>query len=175
MYNDLGFTRTKCSCRECTINCEHMPGMLIPDDVSGMMQVLGYATDQAAQFALDNLLASPGAIVAQRTDEGIIQRRIRTLVPGRQPNGRCKFLKGGYCTIHEAAPYGCAFFDAHQTSAQSDHRSVAALRVIDADHRAEGIYSLLWYGLHGLGHVAPGPEDIRPTMKTAAKAEGIIP
>jgi len=76
---ELGFERTVCDCRACKINCEFIPGFLLPSDIRRIALHLGYSNP--VEFALDNLLASPGAIVV---DRGQI-RRIRTL---RLPDAR---------------------------------------------------------------------------------------
>jgi hypothetical protein len=75
---ELGFERTVCDCKACKINCEFIPGFLLPSDIRRIALHLGYSNP--VEFALDNLLASPGAIVV---DRGHI-RRIRTLAPARR-------------------------------------------------------------------------------------------
>jgi len=54
------------------------------------------------------------------------------------------------------------------------YRSVSSLHASDADHQQESTYSLLWYILHKMARVSPGPEDLRPTMKAAATAKTIL-
>ena len=83
---ELGFERTVCDCRACKINCEFIPGFLLPSDIRRIALHLGYSNP--VEFSLDNLLASPGAIVV---DRGQI-RRIRTLAPARRQDGACLFL-----------------------------------------------------------------------------------
>ena len=83
---ELGFERTVCDCKACKINCEFIPGFLLPSDIRRIALHLGYSNP--VEFALDNLLASPGAIVV---DRGQI-RRIRTLAPDRRQDGACLFL-----------------------------------------------------------------------------------
>ena len=83
---ELGFERTVCDCRACKINCEFIPGFLLPSDIRRIALHLGYSNP--VEFALDNLLASPGAIVV---DRGHICR-IRTLAPARRQDGACLFL-----------------------------------------------------------------------------------
>ncbi|HEX8520617.1 MAG TPA: hypothetical protein VF669_00090 [Tepidisphaeraceae bacterium] len=107
---EFGFSRSVCACRRCAISCEHVPGALAPGDVERMAAFIG-AQDVFA-FARDHLLASEGvAVVTDRGD----RVTLRTLVPATEPDGSCKFLKGGRCTIHEVSPFGCAFIDAHQS------------------------------------------------------------
>ena len=64
---EFGFPRTTCSCSACANNCRNLPGMLIPDDVSRIARHLGY-TD-VMEFARENLLASPGAIVLRNNQQ----------------------------------------------------------------------------------------------------------
>jgi len=100
---ELGFERTVCDCRACKINCEFIPGFLLPSDIRRIALHLGYSNP--VEFALDNLLASPGAIVV---DRGQI-RRIRTLAPARRQDGACLFLdEEQRCRIHSVSPYGCS-------------------------------------------------------------------
>lgn len=82
----FGFNRTECACAECALNCRFIPGYLIPTDIAAIANHLGY--ENLLTFALENLLASPGATVM--TNRELFQ--IPTLVPARQPNGACKFL-----------------------------------------------------------------------------------
>lgn len=60
------------------------------------------------EFAFQNLLASPGAIVMQA---GRVFQ-IPTLVPRRKPDGSCIFLdENDRCRIHEVSPFGCFSMD----------------------------------------------------------------
>ena len=97
----FGFPRTECACAECTLNCRFVPGYLIPTDLAAMTAHLGYRS--VLTFALENLLASPGATVM--ADGQVFQ--IPTLVPARQANGACKFLTPeNRCAIHVVSPFG---------------------------------------------------------------------
>ena len=102
---EFGFDRTICACDECVTYCSHLPGYLIPSDLDVISSHLGY--DDVVQFAMENLLASPGATIS----DGKTTIQIPTLTPKRMPDGACKFLRNGKCTIHAHAPYACAFFD----------------------------------------------------------------
>src|SRR6185436_1523039 len=93
---EFGFARTSCACRRCTISCEHIPGALAPSDLPRIAAHLGYGQD-IQRFARENLLASEGVQVT--TDQGKVVRLV-TLVPAQEPDGRCKFLSDGRCTIH---------------------------------------------------------------------------
>lgn len=175
MRREFGFARTVCACGDCTINCRFIPGMLIPADLERIAAHVG--VDDMLAFAADYLLASPGAIVGC-SDTGQT-KRIPTLVPARGADGACRFLKDGKCTIHEVSPFGCAFFDDHQASEESNRRSIEGLMAIDAEWQrpvGESLYATLWVMLNEAGLNAPGPMLARAQMKAAmavaANAEG---
>ena len=104
---EFGIARSSCACRDCQRNCRHMPGFLIPADLTRMIP----PGADPFLWAEANLLASPGALVAK---DGKLFR-IPTLVPAVKADGSCIHLTGGKrngkCAIHEIAPFGCAFFD----------------------------------------------------------------
>jgi hypothetical protein len=81
----FGFERTVCDCGACKINCKFIPGFLLRSDIRRIAEHLRYSNP--VEFPLDNLLASPGAIVM---DHGQI-RQIRTLTPARRQDGACLF------------------------------------------------------------------------------------
>ena len=83
---EFGVARTVCACRACIANCRFIAGSLIPADVNRISEYLGES--DLTRFALDNLLASPGAIIYTRS--GLV--RIRTLVPARKTDGACKLF-----------------------------------------------------------------------------------
>ena len=106
----FGFHRTECACAECALNCRFIPGYVSPTDIAAIAHHLGY--ENLLTFALDHLLASPGATVMANGE--LFQ--IPTLVPARQANGACKFLTADHrCAIHTVSPYGCSHFDVHQS------------------------------------------------------------
>jgi Fe-S-cluster containining protein len=135
--------------------------MLIPADVPRIAQHLGYA--DVMEFARENLLASPGALVLVDEQE----LRIPTLVPQRADNGACKFLKNNLCTIHTVAPYGCAFFSEHEARSTGDKKSALGLIQITRDHQANGRYSRVWTMLDSAELKAIPPEIIRERMNHA--------
>jgi Fe-S-cluster containining protein len=137
-------------------------GGLIPSDLQRIADYIG--SKNLVDFAIDNLLASPGAIVA---DQGRI-RRIRTLVPARRRDGACHFLdEKDRCRIHSVSPYNCSYFDVHQSKEESDRRSLAGLHQVDLDWQNDQTYSRLWLLLNTLGRTAPPPEDARARMQAA--------
>lgn len=164
---EFGFRRTVCACRECTLNCRHIPGYLIPDDLERIHQHLAPGGDLFA-WARQHLLASPGAKVQHRGK--II--RIPTLVPARQPNGACTFLTvADRCAIHAVAPFGCAFFDAHQDRAESDQRSLRGLQAVMEAWSTGARYALDWITLDQAGLRAPAPENCRQHLQQALDQE----
>lgn len=160
---EFGFERTICSCAECTVNCEHMPGYLIPDDLVRIQNHLA-PEDSLLTWAVRHLLASPGAKVMRR---GRIFR-IPTLVPARQDNGACHFLTSEkHCAIHAIAPFGCAFFDAHMTREQADERSCHGLQAILSAWLTGDLYAQVWQALAAVGQRASPPELCRQRIKEA--------
>jgi hypothetical protein len=156
---EFGFARTICACNDCTAYCRQVPGYLIPADLERLRQQVAVGDFQ--QWASQHLLASPGALVMQRGK----LFRIQTIVPARQTDGACVFLTPeSRCAIHALAPFGCAFFDSHQTADEADRRSSRGLRAILEDWIANGPYAQLWTGLHAAGRVAQAPENLRSSL-----------
>jgi len=160
---EFGFERTECACEACTRYCFHLPGALIPADLNAISAYLGY--DDLVRFAVENLLASPGAIVSVNG----FQIRIPTLVPQRGLGGACKFLRDNRCSIHANAPYSCAFFRAEQDQREADARSLRGIQAIAQEWSAGGIYARLWMLLHSMGLVAPSPIEARERMRREAQ------
>ena len=138
--------------------------MLIPDDVARIARHLGY-TD-VMEFARENLLASPGAIVLRDNQ----QVRIPTLVPQRGADGACKFLQNDLCTIHSVSPYGCAFFSEHEPRTVGDKKSILGLIHITRDHQTNGRYSRIWSMLDSTNLKAIPPEAIRQRMRETSNS-----
>ena len=126
---EFGFERTECDCEECIQFCVSLPGSLIPADLEAISGRLGY--DDLVQFAVENLLASPGAIVS----DGKNLIRIPTLVPQRGADGACKFLRDSRCSIHAQAPYSCAFFEAGQDQHEATSGAYAVYRRLRGNGR----------------------------------------
>jgi hypothetical protein len=165
MRSFLGIPRTVCSCDRCAVNCRFIPGYLLPEDLTGIARFLGHS--DIMTFAMENLLASPGALVSKG---GRIQR-IRTIVPARSESGWCKFFDGRLCTIHPVAPFGCAFFDSHQDPGLSHVLSALGLTYIASQWGIKGgyFYGEVWLHLHSAGLHASPPEESRRQMQ-----EGMI-
>lgn len=160
---EFDYSRTTCDCHQCTINCKFLPGYLIPSDLDRIASHIG--TANLVEFAMNHLLASPGAILGLSSGE---TKRIRTLVPARKSDLSCIFLtEQQHCSIHSLSPFGCAFFDTHQTRQESDTRSLEGLWAIDREWKEMGEYACLWLFLDFNGKVAPNPVQQRERMKAA--------
>ncbi|HZS06759.1 MAG TPA: hypothetical protein VFD58_18115 [Blastocatellia bacterium] len=158
----FGFSRTECDCEECVLNCRYIPGYLIPSDLENIVSHLGY--DDLLRFAMENLMASPGATVM--ADGQVFQ--IPTLVPQRQSDGACKFLgENNRCSIHAASPFGCAYFDCHQSRCESDRRSIAGLHAIAREWEVGGLYARVWMVLFSAGLIALSPAEAKKRMKAS--------
>lgn len=158
----FGFARTECACDECALNCRHIPGYLIPTDLDAMAAHLGYQS--VLTFALEHLLASPGATVM--ADGQVFQ--IPTLVPARQANGACQFLTPeNHCAIHTVSPFACSHFDVHQSKTEADERSLIGLQAIAREWKAGGLYARLWMILHAMKRDAPSPMEAKERLKKA--------
>ncbi len=160
---EFGFARTVCACHECTLNCHHIPGYLILADLERIHRHHSPRQD-LDDWVLQHLFASPGAVVLC----GGQKARILTLVPARRPDGACVFLtETGQCSIHPVAPFGCAFFDSHQSREESNRRSKRGLQAIIEYWDSTGLYARLWMALAEAGHIAPAPEIARHQLQQA--------
>lgn len=117
------FDRTTCACSECVGCCKRQPGPLVPGDLERIAAFRGESVEEAKK----NFWASPGALVkdgAGRTS------RIGTITPKwDRRKKRCVFLDDNdRCQIHSVAPFGCAYFDTHQTPAEAHDRSIWTAR-----------------------------------------------
>jgi Fe-S-cluster containining protein len=161
--NEFGLARTVCGCPDCVRNCRFIPGYLVPADLPRIGEQLAPDEDLLV-WSRQHLLASPGAQVLR----GGRVFRIPTLVPARREDGACRFLTAdGRCAIHPIAPFGCAFFDSHQTGAESDRRSQRGLQAVLEDWQRGGVYAQVWAMLVEAGRVAPPPEVCRAQMRQA--------
>lgn len=110
--------RTKCACAECVKCCKRQPGPLAPRDFEKIAEHLGESREEAKR----HFWASPGCVMKNlATGE---TARVGTITP-RYERGRCVFLNADdRCSIHEVAPFGCAFFDTHMSAERAMERSV---------------------------------------------------
>ena len=159
---EFGFTRTECACEQCVACCEILPAYLVPSDIEVIAAHLGY--DDLIQFAMENLLASPGAIVSV----GGKLMRIPTLVPQRKHDQTCKFLDANKrCAIHAVSPFGCRYFDCRMSQREADSRSSRGLQAIAREWAAGGLYARIWTLLHTAGLIAPSPIEARSRLRKA--------
>ena len=179
--------RTCCDCRACTILCEWLPGYLIPDDLQLLddyfreraeaVDVAAWTEDSLVEWAMEHLLASPGAAIIYNG----VPMRVPTLVPARQEDGHtCIFLEesqlrsgGKACTIHSVAPFGCAFFDAHQDADYGLQLSSEGLMQVIKAWQETSLYAKIWTLLHRAGKVAPSPTESRRRLHEAWTLEEI--
>lgn len=155
MRIEFGLPRTACACATCVRNCKFMPGMIIPSDLDRMIENADYL-----KWAEENLLASPGAMVMR----GSSIFRIPTLVPAVKENGHCKFLTADdKCSIHENAPFGCAFFDCGPERDQLSHKGLTT--ILKEWLAPESRYCEIWRYLFMTGHVQERAEVLREKMR----------
>jgi len=123
------FQRTVCACKTCTDCCKSQPGHLVPGDMERIAEHLG----QPLEAVKLKFWASPGAVVMD-TQTGI-QFRIGTITPRFDRRKKaCVFLtEGNQCGIHAVAPFGCSFFDTHQTREEGMKRSMWGMDKIQSD------------------------------------------
>jgi hypothetical protein len=158
---EFGFYRTHCDCPECTRSCYYIPGYLIPADLERIHRHLASDQDLLC-WAKQDLLASPGALVAQNGQ----MFRIPTLVPSRRPDGACVCLTDSdQCGIHAVSPYGCAFFDSHLALSEADRRSKRGLQAVLDAWNAGDVYAQVWLALAADGLMAPTPEVARRQLR----------
>lgn len=162
MRTEFGFERTVVGGPLEQINCKFIPGYLIPADLERIAAHMG--SPGIANWAKDHLLASKGAKIIRMGK----LLRIPTLVPARNlATGHCMHYENGQCKIHPVAPFGCAFFDATQSDAEAQRRSIQGLMAVEADWKAGGPYSQIWSMLDGLGKRAMPPEECRKKIDLA--------
>jgi len=145
-----------------------MPGMLAPGDIDRMYEAtqkkFGAIKETKLVWAERVLLASAGGVVARR-DTGK-KMRVPTLVPARDATtGHCIFFNrlNERCTIHEVAPFGCAFFDAKMKNKEWQERSVAYHNhmISNVWMNPDAEYRMIWEHLDALGLRSPSIESSR--------------
>lgn len=168
--SEFGYERTVCACVECVNNCRHIPGYLIPADIERVARHLGFTN--LLEFAFTYLLASSGATVMQAGH--VFQ--IPTLVARRKEDGSCVFLDDNdRCRIHEVSPYGCAFFDVHQSNAEAQRRSGRGLQEIAGRWAVSPnthAYTVIWKLLNAAGLRAVSAHVARRRMALTSASEG---
>lgn len=155
------FDRTVCDCDKCVAACMHMPGMLAPGDLQRLCPT-GLSPEESDAWLREHFAASPGAVVWQQGE----LVRVPTIVP-KIRDGGCVFLQDRRCTIHERAPFGCAFMDMHMNTAEADRRSRAVLIEIMKDSRRDGNYSRAWHRLQATGNTASEITERRANLAEA--------
>jgi hypothetical protein len=162
---EFGVARTECDCKACVVNCRYVPGALIPTDLHRISEHIN--EPNPVQFAFDNLLASPGAIIYARGE--LI--RIRTLVPARRADNCCRFLTiEDRCSIHAVSPFSCSHFDCKQSRREADALSLRGLIEIARAWQRGDLYAQLWMMLSHAGRIAPSPIEARARMRDAIAA-----
>lgn len=136
---EFGFPRTSCACRKCSVFCEHMPGFLVPSDLTRLIP----PDADPYRWAEEHLRASFGALVP--SPEGM--RWMPSLVPAKSVNGKCHWLRNGSCEVHDDAPYGCAFLDQHMSDREAEKRGKAGREARRDEMVREGLYEKLWVHL----------------------------
>lgn len=165
---EFSFYRSVCDCKECRIPCKHMPGFLIPADILRIYEATKNDGEHLFDWAERSLLASPGAVIGEVATGRVY--RLPTLVPARKPGTtECIFLKAGKCSIHAAAPYGCAFADMHMSAEEGNAVAKAGLIAIADAHQSTNHYTLILAALKAVNLTAPGPEEGRKQIEKALK------
>jgi hypothetical protein len=122
-------SRTECACVQCQQCCREQPGHLLPGD----METIAAHLQQPLAEVKKLFWASPGAVVMNSQTSR--QFRIGTITPRYdRRKKRCVFLtEEGQCSIHAVAPFGCAYFDTHQSKEYGKTLSMWGLRKIQDD------------------------------------------
>jgi Fe-S-cluster containining protein len=126
--NDNPFNRTVCACKDCVACCKRQPGSLIAGDferiVDWFMKTQNWSREIALSHVKKQLWASPGAMVKNALTGEV--RRVGTITPRWDRRRKCcVFLdENDRCTIHEVAPFGCAYVDTHMNRATAHERSL---------------------------------------------------
>jgi len=159
---EFGFSRTSCACRKCSVFCEHMPGFLVPSDLTRLIP----PDADPFLWAETHLRASFGALLP--SPEGM--RWIPSLVPAKAINGHCHWLKDGHCEVHEVSPYGCAFLDQHMSNREAQRRWKAGREARWDEMVCEGLYEKLWVHLSEKDLVySTGDEDRKRISQALAE------
>jgi len=158
-----GMERTKCGCHDCTAGCKAMPGCLIPGDIE---RIQGHVGDVSGEFVLSHFVVSDGALVRKEFVDRTVEFRVPTIVPAQKPDGSCVFLDvDDKCSIHEVAPFGCAYHDTHMTAEVAAPRSEFCVATQIESHKNGTPYSSWCTLMAELGLVAPPMIERRNAME----------
>lgn len=164
---EFGAQRTTCACKICITNCRYMPGFLIPADLDRLIPVSAAGVTAVLRWANENLLASPGALIRIKATGEIT--RVPTLVPATKPDGSCIHLSDDHrCTIHENAPFGCAFFDCRSGADSYALSAEGVIQTAEA-HRNRALYSLIWTHLYETGRRQQPAEVLQNRLRNTEK------
>lgn len=153
-----------------------MPGSLIPGDLEKIVAHTGRGATDA--WVKQHFLTSEGGKVAGRIPHDgemvTVVFSVPTIVPAQQEDGSCVFLDTqGRCTIHEVAPFGCAYHDTHMNAAIGHERSIYAIRQQVEAHQQGTAYSKWCEVLAAAGSVAPPLQQRRSAFQAMlAEIEG---
>jgi Fe-S-cluster containining protein len=137
----IPFQRSICACEADRHQCRVHPGFLIPSDIP---RIVAHVSAQRGEPAEVLTLLSPsrGFVLRERESQKIT--RLPTIIPMRKPDGSCMFLDAQErCTIHEVAPFGCAYFDMHESRADSDPKVVWGINQIHRSKPYAALHALL--------------------------------
>ena len=171
----IGLTakRTSCACAECTTPCRIKPGYLLPRDLRPLAIANRFMDDDAGctEFAMNYLNASPGAkVMKERTVFHIPTLVPRMINPGTV-EAACTFLTiEGKCAVHDVSPFGCGYFDYHQTDARYVNALASwGLQQIWDDMKQNGLYTRIWKTLKEAGYVGEDLEALNYRLRKAEK------
>jgi hypothetical protein len=180
---EFGYARSKCGCDKCSVYCRFAPGMVIPQDLARLGPV---ARGEAAliAWALEHLRVSVGPMGFQVKRSDGARVKYPTLVPARGPDElACHWLQpDGRCSVHDRAPFGCAFFDCRLEGTDALERKSRACEEMAESWRseesapgsAEGLYARVCNALVAAGRIAPDPRESSSRMRKSV-AEGRVP
>ena len=169
MSRPVPFERTVCACEADVALCRRAPGSCGSGDVERILDYLDRtAEDGARRDPADYFEATPG-FLGMRPDGSV--RHVGMIAP-RLDEGGCIFLTAeGRCRVHPVAPFGCAYFDVHQSDAEGKARSAWYAFDVDRDplYRAQRL-ALQLAGADRSGLAA----FVQPDYETAAWTVGIV-
>ena len=160
------FDRTSCDCAKCLAACLHLPGGLIPTDLTRIADYLGIVETEYESWVMNHFDASSGPVVSFDEDQEA-EQRVPTIVPRGREDGACVFLNDNRCTLHPVAPYGCSHFDMHLADDDLQPRFHAWIIAIAAAWTSNSHYSQVWQKLHDAGHVSTPLEQRKHRLRTA--------